>query len=121
MKIYISHASDFDYENQLYLPLRQSPLNEGHEIFFPHQSGNEQYAKEILKTFDLVVAEVTRPSTGQGIELGWADFLGIPIVCILESGAHASSSLKLVTKTFIEYDSIENMIEKLKAYLSPNT
>jgi hypothetical protein len=51
-----------------------------------------------------------------GIELGWADMLKIPIVCIYRKGCTISGSLKAITNTFIEYidhTSLITQIEKI--------
>lgn len=37
MRIYVTHSSGFNYKNELYLPLRNSALNEKHEITLPHE------------------------------------------------------------------------------------
>ena len=37
--------------------------------------------RDWLKEADIVVAEVTTPSLGVGMELGWAQSMGKPIVC----------------------------------------
>lgn len=33
MKIFVAHSSNFDFKNELYLPLRNSDLNNKHKIF----------------------------------------------------------------------------------------
>lgn len=74
MKIYVSHTSSYDYTNQLYTPLRLSKLNSRHEIFLPHEPNEVPInTKAIIEACDIVLAEVSYPSTGQGIELGWAN------------------------------------------------
>ncbi len=119
MKIYITHATSFDYRNELYSPLRKSKLNMLHEIILPHENSNQHFpSKELMSTYDLVIAEVSFPSTGQGIELGWADTCNTPIVCFYKSDKNPSSSLKALSNTFIEYTSSEDMIGKLEDYLS---
>ena len=82
MKIFIAHASSYDYKNELYLLIRKSYLNNEHEIILPIENGREVITKEMIKSCDLVIAEVSYPSTGMGIELGWADIFKIPIYCI---------------------------------------
>jgi hypothetical protein len=52
-----------------------------------------------------------------GIELGWADFLNIPIVCIYKEGAEISGSLSVITKKFLMYTDAENMISDLRGLL----
>lgn len=84
MKIYICHSSLFDYNTDLYVPLRQSDLNQVHEFVLPHESSDQQFSSKKLfhQGCDLVIAEISYPSTGMGIELGWADELGIPIYAV---------------------------------------
>ena len=120
MKIYISHATSFDFKNELYVPLRNSDLNKEHEIILPHEQSDKLFpTKEMLKHFDLVLAEVSFPSTGVGIELGWANEKGVPIICIYKKGIKVSSSLKAVTDQFIEYDSVKDLIASLTSSLTP--
>lgn len=118
MKIFIAHSSDFDYSKKLYQPLRRSKLNDEHQILLPQENGKQVITKEMIKGVDLLVSEVSCPSTGQGIELGWADLLGTPIVCISEKGAKISTSLHNVTDVFMTYDNTGDMINQLEAFLN---
>jgi hypothetical protein len=118
MKIYFGHSKGFDYKNELYDPVRNSGLNKEHEIIFPHeQSDLPTNSKEFLKTCDLMIAEVSFPATGLGIELGWGDAFGIPILCIFKKGSHVSNSAKLLTENLIEYSDSGDLIEKLEKYI----
>lgn len=117
MKIYIAHSNDFDYKNRLYTPLRESGLNNEYEIFLPHENGRHEDSNEVMAGCDLVIAEVSVPSTGEGIELGRAEAAGIPILCISENGAKISSALQYITKNFLEYSDAEDMVRKLDSFL----
>ena len=117
MKMYISHSRNFDYKADLYSPLEHSSLMQHHEFIFPHsQSGESFHIKELFKSksCDLIIAEVSFPSTGQGIELGWANIYEVPIVCIYKSDASIANSLRIICQTFIEYSDKRDMIAKLK-------
>lgn len=119
MKIFVAHSSNFDFTNDLYLPLRKSRLNVENEIILPQEGGKEVITKQIIKSCDVVVAEVSYPSTGQGIELGWADVFKVPVVCIYkEAGQISSSSLEKITKTFIAYKDEQDMVDKLRNALA---
>ncbi|MDD2823079.1 MAG: hypothetical protein PHQ59_03265 [Candidatus Daviesbacteria bacterium] len=121
MKIYVTHSSGFDYQKELYQPLRKSKLNNLHEITLPHEFFLEQFnSKEYLKECDLVLAEVSYPSEGQKIELGWASSYKVPIICIYKKGKKISDTLKTASNVFIEYESSEDMIQKLTESLSCN-
>ncbi len=100
MKIYVTHSTGFNFKQELYLPLRKSPLNTQHAISLPHEGNSMTNSKELIKQTDLVVAEVSYPSTGQGIELGWADSFRVPIICISQEGKKVSGSLQVITNNF---------------------
>lgn len=118
MKIFVAHSSDFDFRNKLYIPLRGSSLNAEHEIFLPQENGKERVTKELIKSCGVMVADVSLPSTGEGIELGWADTFGIPIICMYEKGSKISSSLGFVAHTLLEYDNPADMLDKLTVALN---
>jgi hypothetical protein len=63
----------FDYQTLLYLPLRSLALP-NIAFIFPHEtSALPEHSQQIILAADAVLAEVSYPSTGMGIELGWAD------------------------------------------------
>jgi nucleoside 2-deoxyribosyltransferase len=117
MKIFMAHSSDFDFKNELYVPLRESELNKKHIIFLPQENGKKIITKEIIKDMDIIIAEVSYPSTGQGIELGWGDIFNIPIICIYKEDKKYSSSINKLTDKFIVYKNSEDLIEKLSIFL----
>ena|SRR5258708_440734 len=118
MKIYLAHSTNYDFKTELYLPLRNSPLNSQHDIFLPHESDTFIKTKDIIKKSDLVIAETSYPSTGEGIELGWADSFNVKIVCILKEGSNTSSSLKAISEDLIVYKNSEDLINQLTAFLA---
>lgn len=118
MNIYISHSGGHDYEDELYAPIKKSELAGTHRFFLPHEPGNiDVSARGELKQTDILVAEVSMPSTGQGIEIGQASAAGVPIVCFFKAGARPSGSLRFVTDKVIEYTDMEDLLAKLRAEL----
>ena len=119
MNIYISHSGAYDYENELYKPIKESELAKMHRFFLPHEPENiDTDAKEELKQTDMLVAESSLPSTGQGIELAQAEAATVPIVCFYKTGSKPSSSLRFVTNELVEYSDIEDFFAKLAARLA---
>lgn len=117
MKIYIAHSTGYDYQEELYKPIRNSILSDKHEIVLPHENNIENFSsKEYFNNCDLVIAEVSFPSTGMGIELGWANIQYIRVVCIYKIGTKPSSALNTVSKDFIEYSSSNELIQKLESF-----
>ncbi|HKC14671.1 MAG TPA: hypothetical protein VKC89_01760 [Patescibacteria group bacterium] len=118
MKIYIAHSTNYDFKNELYVPLRNSALNSQHDIVLPHENDTFIKTKDIIRESDLVIAETSYPSTGEGIELGWADSFKVPVVCISKEGTKISNSLKTVSDAFIVYRNSEDLIDQLIAFLA---
>lgn len=114
MKIFITHSCNFDFQNELYKPIRNSAFNKRAEIYLPQEKGPEQVTKDLIKSCDYVVAEVSYPSTGQGIELGWANVFNVPIVCVYKKGSKLSNSLKFITDNFFEYETSDQLIQILE-------
>ncbi|MFQ5474895.1 MAG: hypothetical protein ACE5DM_03600 [Candidatus Nanoarchaeia archaeon] len=70
MRIYVAHSKKLDYVNGLYRPIRESNLNAQHEIVFPHEDSDSPCSsKQRMRSFDMMIAEVTHTSNGL-IELG---------------------------------------------------
>lgn len=119
MKIIVTHASSFDYERELYTPLKKAVEGTTHELIFPNVwHEQKKSSKEFIKSSDLVIGEVSYPSTGQGIEFGWADMLNVPILFLREGGARSSSSLKYLKGEYIEYANSADLTQKVKAFLA---
>lgn len=118
MKIFIAHSSSFKFHEDLYTPLRESALNKEHNIVLPHESGDYADSKKEILSSTIVIAEVSRPSTGTGIELGWADDAKIPIICIYGEGTHPSTSLRSISSIFIQYSSVKDMIDKISTAIA---
>lgn len=113
MKVYFGHSSDIDYK-ELYKIIRES--NTKHEIILPHEHSKEPFSsKDFLKGCDLFIAEVSKPSTGLGMELAWAKDMDVPVIFMLKKGSKHSDCLKLISDKFVEYEN--DFIEKLESNL----
>lgn len=118
MKIYVSHSKDFDFQNELYKPLKESHLPI--EFIFPHELSKNTFNSQELfqkRGCDYVLAEISRPSTGQGIELAWAHSFQVPIICVYRQGSVPAKSLETVASKVIEYSDFNNLINNLTVEL----
>lgn len=115
MVIYVSHKRKSDFEKELYAPIRNSKMFGRHKFIFPHEDNQNFDSSNIIlnKKIDMIIADVSYPATGQGIELGWAFIKHIPIICIYKSGSDIARSLQSITDKFIEYSDSEDMVSKL--------
>ncbi len=123
MNVYIAHSSAYDFTKELYEPLQNTFTRPDHHFIFPHAL-DPINSKTVIAECDLVIAETSYPSTGLGIELGWANASGTPIICIHKVGTEPSSSLNFICDTFYSYSSPSELIsciQKLIASKSSNT
>lgn len=124
MKVYVSHKRNESFKEELYEPIEDSRLFEKYEFIFPHSESNEPFSSREMflnKEIGLVLAEVSYPATGQGIELGWANAANVPIVCFFKKGFKIANSLKAVSNDFIEYENSKDLISKLEEVLIEKT
>lgn len=118
MIIYVGHSTSFDFEQELYQPLEHA-IPQGSSLILPHRNSSEVYpSKELLtkRGCDLMLAEVSYPSTGLGIELGWASVGNVRIICIAKVGSQISSAIKAVaeqTKTYKTQEDLRDILAEL--------
>lgn len=123
MNIYISHSTHYDYKNKLYKPIKESGITQEFDIIFPHDNSSD--SDEIFDIqgalergeIDLIIAEISYPSTGQGIELAWAHSYGVPIECVYLEDSYISPALKLITHKLYDYETEDDMIDMIKVIL----
>ena len=119
MKIYCAHASSFNYRQEFYQPLLTLRDQTGYGFILPYESGMEVGdSKHHVTTAQLVIAEISYPSTGLGIELGWADMHGIPILALCKAGVKHSHSVPVVTDRIEFYDSADRLTEIVRKNLA---
>ena len=117
--IYFAHPRKGNFVLEFYNPLKILELGEAKLFNFvlPHLESQEPFeAKNFFqsKKCMAVIAEVSQPATGLGIELGWADLLNIPIYCIYKESTQSSGSLRVVTSNFYSYKDESEFLEKIK-------
>ena len=118
MRIYCAHSSLFDFHNLFYKVLDTGFRESGTIFIFPHQSPNALInSKESIKTSDFLLAEVSYPTTGLGIELGWADSFGVPILAVYQAGKVPSKSINFLTENIVEYSSSEQLIDIVQKFI----
>ena len=119
MKVIITHSSDLDFETILYRPLMSADFWTDHEILLPQRTGlRAQITREMVRDADLLLCEVSLPSTGQGIEIGWATLFETPIICFHHADAKPSDALQFVCDTFFQYTDEGDMLSNIKDIIS---
>ena len=114
MKIYIAHSREFDYLNELYKPLRNDAFFNDYELILPHETVDSNNDRYFYNDIDLFIAECSYPSTGLGIELGFAFDSGKEIYCLHKKDKNISGSINVITNNIFEYESIEELVNIIK-------
>lgn len=117
MRIFVAHASSFDFRNKLYAPIRESALNVEHQFFLPQETDEDYVDLEFIQSCDAIICDVSLSSTGAGIELGWAHASYIPILCIYEKGSRPQVSAEYVATEYVEYIDPADMIGKIQRFI----
>ena len=85
----------------------------------------EIFARDLawLSSCDVVVAEVTIPSLGVGYEIGMAQGLDIPVLCLYRPGGGRRLSAMLAGNPgikVVEYSEVAELAPTLRTLLSPS-
>ncbi|MBW2964439.1 hypothetical protein KY363_03180 [Candidatus Woesearchaeota archaeon] len=119
MDIYVGHSGDYDYVNELYVPLRRSRLNGIHNLVLPHEFSRGPFdSKEFLRSCGIMIAELSYPSTPLGVEIGWADGYGVPVIGLIQRPKELSRSMKNLISELIEYSDSQQMVFGIERVIS---
>jgi hypothetical protein len=118
MRIYVGHSRNFDFQKELYEPIRRSPLNKRHEIVLPHEHSNEAFpSSDFLTSCDLMIAEASWESAGLSTELQWAVSFGVPVILAVRKGHDPPKFLKPIAKGIVVYSDSKELIDGLSGLI----
>ena len=86
-------------------------------------SDKEIYERDLewLESADAVIAEVTNPSLGVGYELGIAEKLGKPVLCLLDDSDHNRTLSAMISGnhkiTTFHYTSLDQAKERIISFI----
>lgn len=97
-----------NYGNVLNKFVGEKIINYEDEFVYERDTNN-------LRKTDILIADITIPSTGVGFELGYAEFLNIKTILIYDKNKLKPSSLVLGNPNFvkIEYNTIEEIKQEI--------
>jgi nucleoside 2-deoxyribosyltransferase len=126
MKAYITCPVTLSQDRLNLLPLIKNISEEnGLETFVfivggsPKEIFERDYSQ--IKSCDLIIADVSEPSHGVGIEIGFSYCLGLKRILLFEKGKKVTKLAQGMPNTIlVEYSNIDDMKSKLKqAILGP--
>ncbi|MFA6072818.1 MAG: hypothetical protein WC758_01785 [Candidatus Woesearchaeota archaeon] len=96
-----------------YVPRVYSPLDSAK--FIGDDTQRYERADQRVGLADLIIGEQSGPSTGEGIEIGLAIPLKIPLIVVAQTGSKVSGITKgcPILKEILYYDSIQDLEQKL--------
>lgn len=116
MIIYFIHATCFDYITNFYEPIKTIDSLKHYTLIFPHEKSQHGIkSKDIIQQADLVIAEVSYPSIGVGIELAWADLFNSKIITLSQINKTVSSSLQFINTSHYQYIDTNDLKTKVEA------
>ncbi len=114
--IYVAHYTKYDFQRELYEPLKKIT---NYKFIFPHdKSLVSESSKNKIKKCDVILAEVSYPSTAIGIEIGWADSFKKPVIYLHKKNSKISKSLNIISKNFFAYKDLNKEYKKLNTLLN---
>ncbi len=118
-KIYLGHTRDprLNYLDTFYQPLIAA-LHE-HTLIMPHPNGADAVINscDVLPKCDAMIAEVSYPSTGLGMELAWAKIVQVPILCLHHTTCTPSHSVLTHFSSIISYENTLDMVQGVAHWL----
>ena len=120
MRIYFAHPRSINYQEIIYQPVKGSRVLSTHDFILPHDDKTDKHHnnnRDFYRTIDLMIAEVSEPSTGLGIELGWTHDSWIPIYCFYRDNVKPSGSIWAVTKHIVPYRDPQDFIKKVETII----
>lgn len=120
MNIYVAHPKAFDFQKELYAPIKDSVIFTEHHFVLPHDGSEKPFNSKAFfqNGCNLIISEVSYPATGLGIELGWAEMLGIPILCLYKKGMKPPGSAYVVTKNVVSYEDSSDMLQIIQSHIN---
>lgn len=112
--IYVTHSKNFNYEAELYKPLKASRLNKRFSFLLSSDFENFSIARDVIRKVDCLICEVTYPTIEIGVEMEWARNLNIPIVCAAFKGTGVSKDVRMLSHKVIEYNCSEDLMLQLE-------
>ena len=116
---FISHPSGGLHHTPMFFETIKGFAKQNPDInlVWPHAGNDEvQATKNDLQSADLLLVEVSIPSTGSGIEMGWANDANKPIIAFHQAGTQPSPAVKFVTEqihTYLSSEQIEAVLASL--------
>ena len=119
LNIYFMHSNKFDYENLIYKKVLSSSVCLMQNVILPYSDNNKtKYAKDLIKSADLVIVDLYKPSFGLSLELRWLSKIKDKKVLFLSQDNIIPKKYQKIVNDFTKYDENNTYIKLIEDFIN---
>lgn len=119
LNIYFMHSNKFDYENLIYKKVLSSSVCLMQNVILPYSDNNKtKYAKDLIKSADLVIVDLYKPSFGLSLELRWLSKIKDKKVLFLSQDNIIPKKYQKIVTDFTKYDEYNTYIKLIEDFIN---
>ena len=119
LNIYFMHSNKFDYENLIYKKVLSSSVCLMQNVILPYSNNNKtKYAKDLIKSADLVIVDLYKPSFGLSLELRWLSKIKDKKVLFLSQDNIIPKKYQKIVTDFTKYDENNTYIKLIEDFIN---
>ena len=119
LNIYFMHSNKFDYENLIYKKVLSSSVCLMQNVILPYSDNNKtKYAKDLIKSADLVIVDLYKPSFGLSLELRWLSKIKDKKVLFLSQDNIIPKKYQKIVTNFTKYDENNTYIKLIEDFIN---
>lgn len=119
LNIYFMHSNKFDYENLIYKKVLSSSLCLMQNVILPYSDNNKtKYAKDLIKSADLVIVDLYKPSFGLSLELRWLSKIKDKKVLFLSQDNMIPKKYHKIVTDLTKYDENNTYIKLIEDFIN---
>jgi len=119
LNIYFMHSNKFDYENLIYKKVLSSSVCLMQNVILPYSDNNKtKYAKDLIKSADLVIVDLYKPSFGLSLELRWLSKIKDKKVLFLSQDNMIPKKYQKIVTDLTKYDENNTYIKLIEDFIN---
>lgn len=119
LNIYFMHSNKFDYENLIYKKVLSSSVCLMQNVILPYSDNNKtKYAKDLIKSADLVIVDLYKPSLGLSLELRWLSKIKDKKVLFLSQDNMIPKKYQKIVTDLTKYDENNTYIKLIEDFIN---
>lgn len=113
------HSNKFDYENLIYKKVLSSSVCLMQNVILPYSDNNKtKYAKDLIKSADLVIVDLYKPSFGLSLELRWLSKIKDKKVLFLSQDNMIPKKYQKIVTDLTKYDENNTYIKLIEDFIN---